>query len=114
MSVTFSTGFHVIKPGLRISGDEISVVFVNTYDSGLYAGKKYIHIDLTNETDLTFVEAGVNGPLETIADVDALYTQLKDAGMTEAFDGFLIDPSDLSSIHIAAQQISFDFAGHQP
>ena len=78
MSVTFSTGFHVIKPGLRISGDEISVVFVNTYDSGLYAGKKYIHIDLTNETDLTFVEAGVNGPLETIADVDALYTQLKD------------------------------------
>jgi len=114
MSVTFSTGFHVIKPGLRISGDEISVVFVNTYDSGLYAGKKYIHIDLTNETDLTFVEAGVNGPLETIADVDALYTQLKDAGMTEAFDGFLIDPSDLSSIHIAAQQLSFDFAGHQP
>ena len=114
MSVTFSTGFHVIKPGLRISGDEISVVFVNTYDSGLYAGKKYIHIDLTNETDLTFVEAGVNGPLETIADVDALYTQLKDAGMTEAFEGFLIDPSDLSSIHIAAQQISFDFAGHQP
>ena len=114
MSVTFSTGFHVIKPGLRISGDEISVVFVNTYDSGLYAGKKYIHIDLTNETDLTFVEAGVNGPLETVADVDALYNQLKDAGMTEAFDGFLVDPSDLSSIQIAEQQISFDFAGHQP
>ena len=114
MSVTFSTGFHVIKPGLRVSGDEISVVFVNTYDSGLYAGKKYIHIDLTNEPDLTFVEAGVNGPLETVADVDALYTQLKDAGMTEAFEGFLIDPSDLSIIGINNQQISFDFAGHSP
>ena len=113
MSVTFSTGFHQIKPGLRVSGDEISVVFVGTYDSGLYAGKKYIHIDLTNETDLTFVEAGVSGPLETVADVDALYTQLKDAGMTEAFDGFLIDPSDLSSISISDQQVSFDFAGHQ-
>jgi len=114
MSVTFSTGFHVIKPGLRISGDEISVVFVNTYDSGLYAGKKYIHIDLTNETDLTFVEAGVNGPLETVADVDALYNQLKTAGMTETFEGFLVDPSDLSSIQVGAEQITFDFAGHQP
>ncbi len=114
MSVTFSTGFHIIKPGLRISGDEISVVFVDTYDSGLYAGKKYIHIDLTNETDLTFVEAGVNGPLETVADVDALYNQLKAAGMTEAFEGFLVDPSDLSSIQVGAEQISFDFAGHQP
>ena len=96
MSVTFSTGFHQIKPGLRVSGDEISVVFVGTYDSGLYAGKKYVHIDLTNETDLTFVEAGVNGPLETVADVDALYNQLKDAGMTEAFEGFLVDPSSTS------------------
>ena len=114
MSVTFSTGFHTLKPGYRVSGDEISVVFVNTYDTGIYAGKKYIHIDLTNETDLTFVEAGVSGPLETVADVDALYTQLKDAGMTEAFEGFLVDPSDLSSIQIADQQISFDFAGHQP
>jgi hypothetical protein len=114
MSVTFSTGFHVIKPGLRISGDEISVVFVNTYDSGLYAGKKYIHIDLTNEADLTFVEAGVNGPLETVADVDALYNQLKTAGMTETFEGFLVDPSDLSSIQVGAEQITFDFAGHQP
>jgi hypothetical protein len=114
MSVTFSTGFHIIKPGLRVSGDEISVVFVSTYDSGIYAGKKYIHIDLTNEPDLTFVEAGVSGPLETVADVDALYTQLKDAGMTEAFDGFLVDPSDLSSISVGAEQISFDFAGHQP
>ena len=114
MSVTFSTGFHQIKPGLRVSGDEISVVFVGTYDSGLYTGKKYIHIDLTNEPDLTFVEAGVAGPLETVADVDALYTQLKDAGMTEAFEGFLVDPSDLSSIHVDAQSITFDFAGHQP
>ena len=114
MSVTFSTGFHQIKPGLRVSGDEISVVFIDTYATGLYAGKKYIHIDLTNETDLTFVEAGVDGPLETVADVDALYTQLKDAGMTEAFAGFLIDPSDLSSIHIGDKQVSFDFAGHQP
>ena len=114
MSVTFSTGFHQIKPGLRVSGDEISVVFVDTYTTGLYAGKKYIHIDLTNEPDLTFVEAGVNGPLETVADVDALYTQLKDAGMTEAFAGFLIDPSDLSSIHIGDRQVSFDFAGHAP
>ena len=114
MSVTFSTGFHQIKPGLRVSGDEISVVFVDTYTTGLYAGKKYIHIDLTNEPDLTFVEAGVNGPLETVADVDALYTQLKDAGMTEAFAGFLIDPSDLSSIHIGEKQVSFDFAGHAP
>jgi hypothetical protein len=113
VSVTFSTGFHQIKPGLRVSGDEISVVFVGTYDSGLYAGKKYIHIDLTNEPDLTFVEAGVSGPLETVADVDALYTQLKDAGMTEAFAGFLIDPSDLSSISIGDKQVSFDFAGHQ-
>ena len=114
MSVTFSTGFHQIKPGLRVSGDEISVVFVDTYSTGLYAGKKYIHIDLTNEPDLTFVEAGVTGPLETVADVDALYTQLKDAGMTEAFAGFLIDPSDLSSIHIGDKQVSFDFAGHSP
>ncbi len=72
MSVTFSTGFHTIKPGLRISGDEISVVFVNTYDSGLYAGKKYIHLDLHNETDLTFVEAGVNGPPELVADAGGI------------------------------------------
>ncbi len=114
MSITFSTGFHTIKPGLRVSGDEISVVFLYTYDTGIYAGEKYIHIDLTNESDLTFVEAGVSGPLETVPDVDALYTQLKDAGMTEVFDGFLVDPSDLSSIQIGAQQISFDFAGHQP
>ena len=107
-SVTFSTGFHVIKPGLRVSGDEISVVFKGMYDSGIYAGKKYIHIDLTNEPDLTFVEAGVAGPLDTVADVDALYTQLLDAGMTEAFDGFLVDPSDLSIIEIEqpANQLS--------
>ena len=75
--------------------------------------KKYIHIDLTNEPDLSFVEAGVAGPLDTVADVDALYTQLLDAGMTEAFDGFLVDPSDLSSIQDRQRsQISFDFAGH--
>ena len=114
MSVTFSTGFHQIKPGLRVSGDEISVVFINTYDSGLYAGKKYIQIDLTNEPDLLFVEEGVDGPLETIPDVDALYNQLKDAGMTEAFEGFLVDPSDLSIISISDRQVSFDFAGHSP
>jgi hypothetical protein len=34
--------------------------------------------------------------------------------MTEAFDGFLVDPSDLSSISVGADQITFDFAGHQP
>ena len=38
-------------------------MFKGTYDTGLYAGKKYIHIDLTNEPDLTLVEAGVAGPL---------------------------------------------------
>jgi hypothetical protein len=113
-SVTFSTGFHQIKPGLRVSGDEISVVYKSTYDSGLYAGKKYIHIDLTNETDLTFVEAGIAGPFDTIPDVDALYQQLLDAGMTEAFDGFLVDPSDMSVISVDGSLISFDFAGHQP
>ena len=114
MSVTFSTGFHLIKPGLRVSGDEISVVFVGSYASGLYKGKKYIQIDLTNEPDIVYVEAGVDGPLETVADVDALYTQLKDAGMVEAFPGFLVDPSDLSIISIGSNQISFDFAGHSP
>nr|BDD46128.1 hypothetical protein 27 [bacterium] len=114
MSVTFSTGFHTIKPGLRVSGDEISVVFTGVYDSGIYAGKKYIHIDLTNEPDLTFVEAGVAGPLETIPNVDALYNQLKDAGMTEAFDGFLVDPSDLSIVSVSDREISFDFSGHAP
>ena len=113
-SITFSTGFHLLKPGLRVSGDEISVVFKGVYDTGLYKGKKYIHIDLTNEPDLTLVEAGVSGPLDTVADVDALYTQLKDAGMTEVFEDFLVDPSDLSIIEIGNQKISFDFAGHQP
>ena len=65
MSIAFSAGFHLLKPGMRVSGQEISVVFVNTYDSGMYAGKKYINIDLVNEPNLTFVEAGVSGPLET-------------------------------------------------
>jgi hypothetical protein len=113
-SVTFSTGFHQIKPGIRVSGDEISVVYKSTYDSGLYAGKKYIHIDLTNEADLTFVEEGVSGPFDTVADVDALYQQLLDAGMTEVFEGFMVDPSDMSVISIEGQRLSFDFAGHQP
>ena len=113
-SITFSTGFHLLKPGLRVSGDEISVVFKGVYDTGLYKGKKYIHIDLTNEPDLTLVEAGIAGPLDTVPDVDALYTQLKDAGMTEVFPDFLVDPSDLSIIEIGSQKISFDFAGHQP
>ena len=65
-SITFSTGFHLLKPGLRVSGDEISVVFKGVYDTGLYKGKKYIHIDLTNEPDLTLVEAGIAGPLDTV------------------------------------------------
>lgn len=114
MSVTFSTGFHQIKPGLRISGDEISAAIIGTYDSGIYAGKKYIHIDLTNEIDMTLVEEGVTGPLETVPDVDALYAELKAAGMNEAFDGFLFDASDLSIIKIDSETISFDFAGHEP
>ena len=44
MSLNFSAGFHLLKPGMRVSGREISVVFVNTYTSGMYAGKKYINI----------------------------------------------------------------------
>ena len=114
MSVNFSAGFHLLKPGMRVSGREISVVFVNTYTSGMYAGKKYINIDLVSDPDLTFVEPGVSGPLETVADPDALYTQLKDAGMTEAFPGFLIDPTNISVIEADAARISFDFTGHQP
>ena len=114
MSVNFSAGFHLLKPGMRVSGREISVVFVNTYDSGLYQGQKYINIDLVNESDLTLVEAGVEGPLETVADPDALYTQLKDAGMTEAFPGFLIDPTNISVITADAAEIRFDFEGNQP
>ena len=114
MTVNFSAGFHLLKPGMRVSGREISVVFVNTYDSGLYQGQKYINIDLVNESDLTLVEAGVEGPLETVADPDALYTQLKDAGMTEAFPGFLIDPTNISVITADAAEIRFDFEGNQP
>ena len=114
MSVTFSTGFHVIKPGLRVSGDEISAVSKGVYDSGLYSGQKFIHIDLTNEDDLTFVEAGIAGPVDTVDDVDALYEQLRDAGMTEVFDGFLLDPSDMSVISVEGELIVFDFAGHEP
>ena len=114
MSLNFSAGFHLLKPGMRVSGREISVVFVNTYDSGLYKGQKYINIDLVNEADLTLVEAGVDGPLETIADPDALYTQLSDAGMTEAFPGFLIDPTNISIIEANASVIRFDFEGNQP
>ena len=114
MSVNFSAGFHLLKPGMRVSGREISVVFVNTYDSGLYKGQKYINVDLVNESDLTLVEAGVDGPLETVADPDALYTQLKDAGMTEAFPGFLIDPTNISVITADAAEIRFDFEGNQP
>ena len=70
--------------------------------------------DLVSDPDLTFVEPGVSGPLETVADPDALYTQLKDAGMTEAFPGFLIDPTNISVIEADAARISFDFTGHQP
>ena len=114
MSIAFSAGFHLLKPGMRVSGQEISVVFVNTYDSGMYAGKKYINIDLVNEPNLTFVEAGVAGPLETVADPDALYTQLSDAGMTEAFPGFLIDPTNISIIEANSSVIRFDFVGNQP
>ena len=114
MSINFSAGFHLLKPGMRVSGREISVVFVNTYDSGLYQGQKYINIDLVNESDLTLVEAGVEGPLETVADPDVLYTQLKDAGMTEAFPGFLIDPTNISVITADAAEIRFDFEGNQP
>ena len=104
--LNFSAGFHLLKPGMRVSGREISVVFVNTYDSGLYQGQKYINIDLVNESDLTLVEAGVEGPLETVADPDALYTQLKDAGMTEAFPGFLIDPTNISVITADAAEFA--------
>ena len=114
MTVNFSAGFHLLKPGMRVSGREISVVFVNTYTSGLYEGQKYINIDLVNESDLTLVEAGVDGPLETVADPDALYTQLKDAGMTEAFPGFLIDPTNISVITADVAEIRFDFEGNQP
>ena len=114
MSINFSAGFHLLKPGMRVSGREISVVFVNTYDSGLYKGQKYINIDLVNEADLTLVEAGVDGPLETIVDPDVLYTQLSDAGMTEAFPGFLIDPTNISIIEANASVIRFDFEGNQP
>ena len=98
MSIAFQQDFTYSSPECGFQGREISVVFVNTYDSGLYAGQKYINIDLVNESDLTLVEAGVEGPLETVADPDALYTQLKDAGMTEAFPGFLIDPTNISVI----------------
>ena len=114
MSINFAAGFHLLKPGMRVSGREISVVFTNTYTDGLYEGKKYINIDLVNEADLTLVEAGIEGPLETIADPDALYAQLLAAGMTEAFPGFLIDPTNISIIEANTETIRFDFEGNQP
>ena len=114
MSVTFSTGFHLLKPGYRIAGDQITAVLRGTYNSGLYAGKKYLHVDLAEENDLNFVEAGIAGPLETLADVDATYTQLKDAGMVELFDGMLVDIGDISRIEIAGGAVEFDFRGHAP
>ena len=114
MSVTFSSGFHLIKPGVRISGDQITSVIKGVYDSGLYSGQKFIHIDLAEEQDLTYVEAGVAGPSETVADVDALYDQLKAAGMIELFDGMLIDISDVSIISVSGTEVKFDFRGHQP
>ena len=85
------------KPGHRVSGDQkISVVFVaNITTAVLYTGKKYINIDLANEPQPDLRRSRCRWSVETVADVDALYTQLKDAGMTEAFPGFLIDPSDL-------------------
>ena len=114
MSVTFSSGFHLIKPGVRISGDQITSVIKGVYDSGLYSGQKFIHIDLAEEQDLTYVEEGVAGPSETVADVDALYDQLKAAGMIELFDGMLIDISDVSIISVSGTEVKFDFRGHQP
>ena len=114
MSVTFSTGFHLLKPGLRISGNQITTVLRGTYDKGLYAGKKYLHIDLAEEQDLTFVEAGISGPIDTLDDVDAVYTQLKNAGMVELFDGMLVDIADMSRIDIAPGEVIFDFRGHAP
>ena len=114
MSVTFSSGFHLIKPGVRVSGDQITAVVKGVYSRGIYAGKKFIHIDLAEEEDLSYVEEGVAGPAPTVADVDAVYDQLKAAGMIELFDGMLIDISDVSVISISGTEVKFDFRGHQP
>ena len=114
MSVTFSTGFHLLKPGYRVAGDQITAVVRGTYTSGLYSGQKFLHIDLAEKDDLIFGEEGIAGPLETLADVDATYTQLKDAGMVELFDGMLVDISDISRIEVSAEEVLFDFRGHAP
>ena len=86
----FNRRFHEVKPGLRVFGRCLSFAdsFVN------HRGNREMTIALRNDSDIT-----VTG------DVNARYAYLKQRGMFELYDGFLVNIDNIASMELGNTEI---------
>ena len=98
--------------GYRVAGEQIAGFEIRYGDSDtLYKDVKTARMTLSGERDIDFAESNV-GPMTYMPDIDAVYAQLKTAGMVEIFPGsLLLNPSTFSVIKISGSKISIDIEG---
>ena len=112
MAIAFSSTIHTLMSGYRVAGEQIAGFEIRYGDSDtLYKDVKTARMTLSGERDVDFAEANV-GPATYMPDIDAVYAQLKAAGMVEIFPGsLLVNPSTFSVIRISGSTISIDIEG---
>ena len=94
----FNRRFHEVKPGLRVFGRCLSFAdsFVN------HRGDREMTVALRNDSDIT-----VTG------DVNARYAYLKQRGMFELYDGFLVNIDNIASMELGNTEIVLNFSGKE-
>ena len=112
MAIAFSSTIHTLMSGYRVAGEQIAGFEIRYGDSDtLYKDVKTARMTLSGERDVDFAEANV-GPMTYMPDVDAVYAQLKAAGMVEIFpNSLLLNPSTFSVIRISGSKITIDIEG---
>ena len=112
MSISFSSSIHSITPNLYIGGEQLAAFEIEEPDTqGLYVNVQTAQAVISNDNDLFFAARDA-GPRTYIADIAALYTQLKTAGMVEVVHNrLLLNPTCFSVIKIGDNQITIDIEG---
>ena len=93
----FNRRFHEVKPGLRVFGRCISFadIYVNNRD------ERRMTVALRNDSDID-VEP---------EEVTARYAMLRQNGMVELYNGYLVNVDALASMRLSSAEIKLKFEG---
>ena len=114
--MSFGLEFFDLTPTLRLSGDSIAFARKFNKPGGQAAGTLGLEIGLTDDAEISLLQ-GVNVVgYRNIADVDASYTEMVNAGLVEIVTGqFALSTDAISRIEeVEPGKLEIGIAGAQP